>query len=107
MNKDSSINSITKAQNITQAITNTNVPPTPKENIDNPILKMKVILTAENLQNRSNQMKILNLKRVSHNMRRQYDQTHKRMGNSKKTKTRMQSFCEKLPRINYSMYGYT
>ena len=60
MNKDSSINSITKAQNITQAITNTNVPP--KENIDNPILKMKVILTAENLQNRSNQMKILNLK---------------------------------------------
>ena len=62
MNKDSSNNSITKAQNITQAITNTNVPPTSKENIDNPILKMKVILTAENLQNRSNQIKILNLK---------------------------------------------
>ena len=30
----------------------------------------------------------------------------KRMGNSEKTKTRMQSFCEKLPRSNYSMYGW-
>ena len=27
------------------------------------------------------------------------------MGNSEKTKTRMESFCEKLPRSNYSMYG--
>ena len=32
MNKDSSINSITKAQNTTQAITNTDVPPISKEN---------------------------------------------------------------------------
>ena len=35
----------------------------------------------------------------------EYDQTHKRVGNSEKTKTRMQSFCENLPRSNYSMYG--
>ena len=32
-------------------------------------------------------------------------QTHKRMGNSEKSKTRMQIFCEKLPRRNYSMNG--
>ena len=32
MNQDSSINSITKAQNITQTITNTDVPPTSEEN---------------------------------------------------------------------------
>ena len=35
MNQDSSINSITKAQNITQAITNTDVPPISKENTKN------------------------------------------------------------------------
>ena len=35
MNQDSSINSITKAQNITQAITNTDVPPKSKENTKN------------------------------------------------------------------------
>ena len=35
MNQDSSINSITKAQNITQAITNTEVPPISKENTKN------------------------------------------------------------------------
>ena len=75
MNQDSSINSITNTQNITQAITNTDVPPTSKENTKkNPILKMKVVLSAENLQNRTNQKKILNL---IHNIRRQYDQTHK------------------------------
>ena len=63
VNQDSSINSITKAQNITQAINNTDVPPTSKENTKaNPILKMKVIQSAENLQSRTNQMKILNLK---------------------------------------------
>ena len=33
MNQDSSINSIKKAQNITQPITNTDVPPTSKEYI--------------------------------------------------------------------------
>ena len=63
MNKDSSINSITKAQNIAQAITNTDVPPISKETQKtNPILKMMVILSAENLQNSTNQIKILNLK---------------------------------------------
>ena len=36
---------------------------------------------------------------------RQWDQTHKPMGNSEKPKTRMQSFCENLSRRNYSMYG--
>ena len=35
MNKDSSINSITKAQNTTQAITNTDVPPISEENTKN------------------------------------------------------------------------
>ena len=30
MNQDSSINFITTAQNITQAVTNTDVPPTPQ-----------------------------------------------------------------------------
>ena len=35
MNQDSSINNITKAQNITQAITNTHVPPKSKENTKN------------------------------------------------------------------------
>ena len=35
MNQDSSINSITKAQNIKQAITDTDVPPTSKENAKN------------------------------------------------------------------------
>ena len=35
MNQDSSINSITKAQNIKQAITDTGVPPTSKENAKN------------------------------------------------------------------------
>ena len=63
MNQYSSINSITKAQNITQAITNTEVPQylkkTQKTNL---VLKMKVILSAENLQNRTKQIKILNLK---------------------------------------------
>ena len=33
MNQDSSINNITTAQNITQTITNRDVPPTSKENI--------------------------------------------------------------------------
>ena len=28
------------------------------------------------------------------------------MGNSEKTKIRMQSFCEKLPRSSYSIYGW-
>ena len=51
MNQDSSINSTIKAQNIIQAITNTDVPSVSKENTQkkNPILKMKVILSAENL----------------------------------------------------------
>ena len=63
MNQDSSINSITNTQNITQATTNTGIPPTSKENTQkNPSLKMKVMLSAENLQNRTNQKKILNLK---------------------------------------------
>ena len=31
-------------------------------------------------------------------VRRQYDQTHKQMGNSENTKTRVQSFCENFPR---------
>ena len=63
MNQDSSINSITNTQNITQATTNTDIPPTSKENTQkNPLLKMKVMLSAENLQNRTNQKKILNLK---------------------------------------------
>ena len=78
MNQDSSINNITTAQNITQTITNRDVPPTSKENIkskphiknesnticwesaeqiENP--KMNLILSAENLWNR---LKILNLK---------------------------------------------
>ena len=35
MNQDSSINNITTAQNITQAITNTDVPPTSIENTKN------------------------------------------------------------------------
>ena len=35
MNQNSSINSITKAQNITQDITNTDVPATSKENTKN------------------------------------------------------------------------
>ena len=35
INQDSSINSITKAQNITEAILNTDVPPTSKENTKN------------------------------------------------------------------------
>ena len=63
MNQDSTINNITKAQNITQAITNTDVPPTSKENKKtNQILKIKLILSAENLQNKTNRMEILNLK---------------------------------------------
>ena len=62
MNQDSSINSIKKAQNITQAITNTDVPPTSKEYIKKSDIENKVTLSAENLQNRTNQMKILNLK---------------------------------------------
>ena len=101
MNEDSSINNITTAQNITQAITITGVSPTSKENTKaNPILKMNLRLSVENLQNRTNQMKILNLKKNSHNIRKQHDQTHKRMGNSEKTKIRMQSFCENFPRSN-------
>ena len=35
MNQDSTINNITTAQNITQPITNTDVPPTSKENTKN------------------------------------------------------------------------
>ena len=35
MNQDSKIKNITKAQNTTQAITNTDVPPTSKENTKN------------------------------------------------------------------------
>ena len=65
MNQDSTINNITTAQNITQAITNTDVPPTSKENTKNKsdIDKLiNLILSAENLQNGNNQMKILNLK---------------------------------------------
>ena len=31
-------------------------------------------------------------------VKRQYDQTHKQMGNSENTKTRVQSFCENFPR---------
>ena len=63
MNQDSSINSIAKVQNITQAITSTEVRPTSKNTQKtNTILKIKVILSAENLQNRTNLMKILNLK---------------------------------------------
>ena len=63
MNQDSSINNIRKSQNTTQTITNTDVPPTSKENRKNKsILKMKLIISAENLENRTNEMKILYLK---------------------------------------------
>ena len=59
MNQDSSINNIRKSQNTTQTITNTDVPPTSKENRKNKSdIKMKLIISAENLENRTNEMKI-------------------------------------------------
>ena len=55
MNQDSKTNNITKAQNITQTITNTDVPPTSKKNTKtNAIFNMKLILSVTNLQNRTN-----------------------------------------------------
>ena len=55
MNQDSKTNNITKAQNITQTITNTDVPPTSKKNTKtNAIFNMKLILSVKNLQNRTN-----------------------------------------------------
>ena len=73
----------------------------------NTTLKMNLIVSAENLQNRTNQMKILNLKENQSYFRRQYDQTHKWMGNSEKTKTRMQTFVRTFQRAtNHCMADY-
>ena len=60
MNQDSAINIITTAQNLTQAITKTDVPPTSTGNTKtNSISKMNLIQYTKNLQNRTTQMKIL------------------------------------------------
>ena len=48
---------------------------------------MNLIIFAESLQISPNQIKILNLKKKKSYYRRQYDQTHRQMGNSEKTKT--------------------
>ena len=106
MNQDSSINSITKAQNITQAITNTDVPPISKENTKN----------KSDIENEGNTIcrKSAEQDQPNKNPKSKRDSViilgdsmikHKRMGNNEKTKTRMQCFFEKLPRSNYSMYG--
>ena len=63
INQDSTIDNITKAQNITQAMTNTDVQPTCKENTKNiSDIEDEGKISAKNLQNRTNQMKILNLR---------------------------------------------
>ena len=106
MNQDSSINSITKAQNIKQAIIDTDVPPTSKENAKN---KPDIEYEGNTICRKSTEQHQPNenpkSKRDSKNIRTQHDQTHKWMGNSEKMETRMQTFFEKLPRSNYSMYG--
>ena len=61
MNQDYSINNKPVAQNITQAITNADVSPASKKK-KKLVLKMNLILSAESLQIRIDQMKILNLK---------------------------------------------
>ena len=63
MNQDSTINNITTTQNIIQAITNTDVPPTSKENTKNKSdIANEVNTVRQNLENRINQMKMLTLK---------------------------------------------
>ena len=98
MDQDSTINNITTAQNIIQAITNTEVPPAPKENTKN---KSDIENEVNTICRNSTEPDQPNENPESKNyIRRQYDQTHKQMGNSEKTKTRMKSFCENLVRIN-------
>ena len=54
MNQDSTINNITIAQNITQVIlTQTFYQHLKKTQKTNPIMKMNVIISAKNLQNRT------------------------------------------------------
>ena len=63
MNQDSSINSITKAQNITKAITNTDIPPISQENTKNKsYIENEGNTICRKLKSRTNQIKILNLK---------------------------------------------
>ena len=58
MNQDSTINKITTAQNITQAIlTQTFYQNLKKTQKTNSIMKMNVILSAKNLQNRTTKWK--------------------------------------------------
>ena len=59
MSQDISINNIATAPNITQTITNTDVLTTYKENAKN---KSDIENRSNTIQNRLNQMKILNLK---------------------------------------------
>ena len=106
MNQNSSINSITKAQNITQAITNTDVPPISKENtknkscIENEGNTMYRKSAEQDQPNKNPESKRDSVIILGDSMIK-----HKRMGNNEKTKTRMQCFCEKLPRSSCSVYG--
>ena len=104
MNQDSSVNNITIA--ITQAITNTDVPLTSKENTKN----------ESNIENESNTICRESTKQDQLNENSKFKSKsviilgdsmikHKHMWNSKKAKTKMQSFCENLPRSNYPMCG--
>ena len=107
MNQGSSINSITKAQNITQAITNTDVPPISKENTKN----------KSNIENEGNTIcrKSEEQEQPNKNPKSKRDLVIK-LGNStikhtngreiaKKLKPECKFFVEKLPRSNYSMYS--
>ena len=62
MNQDSSINDIQAAENITQSMHNVHLPyflsTSKRKEKTNLILKMNVILSSEDLQNRTNKMKI-------------------------------------------------
>ena len=107
MNQDSSINSIKKAQNITQAITNTGVPPISKENaknksdIDNEGSTICRKSAEQDQPNKSPESKrdsviILGDSMIKHTNGWEV---------AKKLKPECKVFIEKLPRSNYSIYG--
>ena len=106
MNQVSTINNIT-TQNITHAITNTDVPLTPKENTKNKIdieNECNIICRESTEQEQPNE----NPKSKRKSVIILGDSMIKHTNGwkiAKKTRTRMQSFCENLPRRNYPMYG--
>ena len=109
MNQDSSINSITKAQKITQAITNTDVPPTSKENTKNkPVTENESNTICqksteqdqpnENPKSKRSSVIILGDSLIKHT--NGWEIAKKKLKQECKV-----FFCSKLRRSNYSMYG--